>query len=169
MAKPRRTRRPPKCLGPRRHSYKRGRLRYQAINLTRFKACGDGLQRLADAGQGAPRPTPSRVRTHPTGSVNRPTRPTEMCPSPTPPRELCIRTTLLGETLYLSLPLINQDLTRGQWPESRLYWGFGEGKVGLEPRLEPWWTMLVIRPLNAMWVWWALLDIDINPGTYAWL
>ena len=28
----------------------------------------------------------------------------------------------------------------------------GEGKVGHEPRLEPFWSMLLIDPLSAMWV-----------------
>ena len=31
----------------------------------------------------------------------------------------------------------------------------GEGKVRIEPRLEPRWILLVIGPLSAMWAWWA--------------
>ena len=31
----------------------------------------------------------------------------------------------------------------------------GEGKIGQEPRLESFWTMLVIGQLSAMWAWWA--------------
>ena len=49
-----------KCLGPRRHSPKKGRLRRQAINLTtprRVKAWGDGPLRLEDVSQGTPWPT----------------------------------------------------------------------------------------------------------------
>ena len=44
-------------------------------------------------------------------------------------------------------------------------------EVGLELRLKPFWSMLVIGSLSAMWAWWALLDMDSNmgPGTDAWL
>ena len=50
-------------------------------------------------------------------------------------------------------------------PKVDLKWGLGEGKVGLEPRLEPCWTLLVIGSLNAMGVWWVLLNM--GPDTDA--
>ena len=48
----------------------------------RVSAWEDGPLRLENTGQGEPRPTVSQARTHPTTSVDRPTRPTEVCPSP---------------------------------------------------------------------------------------
>ena len=43
-----------------------------------------------------------------------------------------------------SLPPTRQDLTQGQWSEGRLLRGLREGKVGLESKLEPCLTLLVI-------------------------
>ena len=47
----------------------------------------------------------------------------------------------------------------------------GEGKVVHEPKLESYWSVLVITPLSAMWAWWTelVLDLNLGPGTYAWL
>ena len=59
------------------HSPKEGYLWCQAINLThpkRVKALEDNSLRLDDAGQGAPRPTATATRTHPTRSVFTQTR-----------------------------------------------------------------------------------------------
>ena len=43
-----------------------------------------------------------------------------------------------------SLPTTRQDLTQSQWPEGRLSWRLKVGEVGLEPRLKPCLTVLVI-------------------------
>ena len=49
---------------------------------------------------------------------------------------------------YLSMPPICQDLTQGLF-----YRGdFGEGEVGNQPKLMPWWITLVIGSLGAMWL-----------------
>ena len=45
---------------------------------------------------------------------------------------------------YLSLPPTRQNFTQGQWHEGRLKWGLGEGKVWHKPRLEPYWTMMLL-------------------------
>ena len=54
-------------------------------------------------------------------------------------------------------------------PKVGLKWGLGKGNVGHEPRLEPCWTRLVISSLSAMWARWSELDMDVSPGTDAWL
>ena len=42
------------------------------------------------------------------------------------------------------------------WHKVNDYSGdLGKGKVGNEPRLEPYWSVLLIHPLSAMWVQWA--------------
>ena len=49
---------------------------------------------------------------------------------------------------------LSPDRTRHKVNDPKVdYCGdLGEGKVGHEPRLEPYWTVLVIDPLSTMWV-----------------
>ena len=69
--------------------------------------------------------------------------------------------------VYICLSPTRRDLTQGQWPEGRLLCELRDGELGLEPKLEPFLTMLVIiahlkvtqpkpgayRPRICTWLW----------------
>ena len=80
-----------------------------------------------------------------------------------------VNTQALNSAQYLSLPPNRQDLTQGQWPESRLYWGFrgGEDRRRAETRAlqvyachwptdEPRWSWAQI------WVQARMPDYSLN-------